>query len=995
MDKPQLPAFSLRLRLCTALATIALAGHALAQSVWTGSADNEFGNGANWTPDLPGAADTASVASGSPQVTANFVITELDVSGGNVTITNTGDLTATGGSVLSSGTISINSGGVLNSDLEMGGGNLSIDGVLNGHLALNSGDVTVNGDLGSATVGSATALTNNGQMDRVDVSGGGTFTNNTTGTAGAVTNAGTGSNAGTIASLTNTSGNFTNNSGGTISGTATVVGGTVTNNFVMTAADVAAGATLVNNTGATAGAVTSSGTVTNAGTIASLHNTAGNFTNNSGGQVTGTAAVTGGSVTNNASMNRVEVGPGGTFTNATFGTAGAVTNAGTSSNAGTIASLTNNAGNFVNNAGGTISGATVVAGGSVTNNFVITDADVAAAAIFVNNSGATAGAVRNAGNASNAGTMASLENTGGTFTNNGGGVVSGGTTVAGGTVVNNAALADVDTASGGTFTNNSGATAGAVTNAGTVSNDGTVASLVNTAGSFSNTGTIGGPATIAGGILINDGFIAGAVDVFDGGLLTGSGSTGALTMNSGGRLAPGPGIQVVAVNGDLVFRSGSTYQVDTDGMGGSDRVDVSGALIIDGGVLEIDPGNGPYGLNTDYTILSAASVAGVVDEVRTDLVFLSPVLSYGPSSVELGLYRNDVPFSDAATTPNERAAADAVEALGPASPIFSAILPLNAETARSAFSQLSGVEHASLQSALLRDSRLPREAMADRMRMAGGIDIVEAEGAAFWMQGYLASGHLSGDGNAIAMDSNTAGIVVGADTAVGDRWRLGGVLGYSKLDAGPQADAESYHMGMYAAGDFGPLDLTAGVIHSRNDISTTRSISFGSFADRVAADYAGATTQVFGDISWTMAMRPIEVAPFASLAYIHLDTDGFREEGGAAALSAGSSSQDVTVSTMGFRWSADMPFAELPVTAYGLLGWRHVFGHRAPVTRFAFAGGSPFVIGGISQPQDAAVAEAGVTVRLSKMARLNVSYAGEFGDGLTSHAAHARLTVDF
>ncbi|ATN35321.1 autotransporter outer membrane beta-barrel domain-containing protein [Rhizobium sp. ACO-34A] len=996
MRKRRLSAYSRHLGLFTAMVSVSIALPVLAQSVWTGASDNEFSNDANWNPSAPGAGDGATVATGSPQVTTNFVITDLDVSGGNVTVTNTGELTATGGTTLSSGTISINAGGVLNSDVEMNGGGLSIDGDLNGKLTLNSGNVTVNGTLGSAAVGATTALTNNGDVGDVDVSASGTFVNNTGATAGDVTNAGATSNAGTIASLTNTAGTFINNSGGTVTGDTTVTGGTVTNNFVITDADVAAGATLVNNFGATAENVTNAGTLSNSGTIASVENTAGIFTNNSDGTVTDQTTVAGGTVTNDGTLGDVDVATGSTFTNTTGSTAGDVTNAGTSSNAGDIASLTNTGGTFTNNFGGTITGDTTVTGGTVTNNFVISDADVAAGATLVNNTGATAGNVTNAGNTSNAGTIASVVNTGGTFTNNSGGTISGTTTVTGGTVVNNATFANVDIGVNGTFVNNSGAVADAVTNAGTGSNDGTIASLTNTNGLFANTGTISGAADVTGGTLTNDGTVLGAVGVYDGGTLSGSGTTADLTIYSGGTLSPGPGMQTISVDGNLTFATGSTYQVDIDASGNSDSVDVSGAVIISGGTLELIAGTGSYTPGIDYTIITAASgITGSFDNVTSDFAFLTPVLTYGGTGIDLSLDRNDVAFADVASTANGRSTAGAVEALGASNSLYLAVVSLNATTATDAFSQLSGEDHASLKSRTLQDGRIPREAILDRMSSVHASLPGANEGLSVWTTGYGTTSRLEGDGNAAGIDGRTAGLFAGADAALSDEWRVGGMLGYSRTSLDRLADYDTYHLGLYAGGTYGPLGLTAGAIYSVNEVSTARDVSLSNFDDRLTADYRSAMAQAFADISWTTRLDDITLQPFANIAYLNLDTDGFAEDGGAAALSAAGANDDITLSTLGLRLSAELVAGEMPFTISGMLGWRHAFGDLTPSTSFAFAGGSPFLIEGVTIPRNAMVAEAGITVALTKSARLNLTYSGEFGSSSASHAAKANLRVDF
>jgi len=988
--KPLLPAYSRRLGLFTALVSAVLPAHAFAQSVWTGASDNEFSSGANWSPSAPGTGDAATVDTGSPQVTTSATVGRLQVGGGNVTITNTGNLTATDGSEINSGSVSINAGGVLNSNVDLNGGSLSVDGALAGRLTLNNGNVTVNGSLGSGIVGAGTSLSNNGVAGDIDVSSGGTFVNNTGATADAVTNAGTASNAGTIGSLTNTAGNFTNNTGGRITGKTTVAGGTVTNNFVITDADVAAVAAFVNNNGATAGAVRNAGTVTNAGTIAAVRNEGGTFTNNFGGRITGATVITGGMFTNNATVNSVDIGTGGTFTNATGAVAGPITNSGNTSNAGTVSSLRNTGGTFTNNAGGRVSGNIVVTGGTVTNNFVITDADVAAVAAFVNNSGATAGVIRNAGTVTNAGTVASLENNSGTFTNNAGGNVTGTTEVNSGRVVNNAALADVDVGPDGRLVNNSSGTAGTVTNAGIVSNDGAVASLVNTGGIFSNTGMVG-TATVSGGALINDGTISGSVDVDDGGLLSGSGSIGGLLVNAGGVLSPGPGIATLAVNGDVAFRPGSTYQVDIEPSGPSDRVNATGTVDIGGGTLDIRGASGTYGLTNNYTILTAASITGAFDDVTSHFAFLSPTLSYGATAIDLDLDRNAVRFADVADTENGRATAAAVEALRMENSLFTAVLPLDAATASSAFSQLSGEVHASLKSALLWQSRFPRESTIEDIAARSGQD---ADEPVIWSSGFFSADSWSGDGNAAGFEGQAAGIAIGADTLVSDQWRIGGLIGYSRASL-PGVDTDSYHVGLYTSGSFGPVDFVGGAIYSHDETSTSRDIAFATFNDRLTADYASATSQLFADLSWTHQIGDMKLQPFANLAYVNLDTDGFKESGGAAALSAAGGSDAIATSTLGIRWSLDEVAGDMPFAVTGMLGWRHTAGDTAPYSSLAFAGGTPFFIEGIDMPSDTLVAKIGVTAAISKSARLVISYSGEFGKGMVSNTAQARLSADF
>jgi outer membrane autotransporter protein len=1098
-NSPRGSAVMRRLRLCSALVTLAalVPGIAAAQSAWTGASDNDFSNGANWStaPTAPGVGDDATIASGAPTVGSNAAVQTLGVSGGVLHVD--ADLGVSGGTTLSDpGRIDISTTGRLSSDVTMSGGSLGNSGTLDGDLTASGGTVvndglitgetlvngaalTNNGSLrdliiatgsavtnnGSGSVSGATTITdgtlsNNGNLGSVDVGTSGLFTNNSTGRAGAVINAGTTSNAGTISSLTNTAGSFSNNSGGKITGNTVISGGTVTNNFVVTDVDVAAAANFVNNSGATAGNVTNAGTTSNAGTIASLTNTGGTFSNNSGGTITGRTEISGGTVTNNFVVTDVDVAAAAEFINNSDATAGNVTNAGTASNAGTIASLTNTGGTFsntgtisgytrvsdgkvinnfvvtdvdvaataefVNNSGatagditnagtssnagtvasltntggtfandGTITGSTAIAGGTVTNNFVVTDVDVAAAASFVNNSDATAGNVTNAGISSNAGTIASLTNTGGTFTNNSGGTITGKTTVTGGTVTNNFVVTDVDVAAAASFVNNATGVAGNVTNAGTSSNDGVIASLTNTGGTFANTGTITGAATVTGGTLVNDGAVSGAIDIGKDGTLSGSGAVGGLTVASGGTLSPGPGIATTTVNGDVTFEKGSRFEVETNASGKSDRLAATGSVTIEGGTVQVLAGSGSYSLASQYTILTADSVTGTFDDVTTDLAFLTPTLSYATDAVTLGLYRNDVAFADVATTANGRATANAVESLGAKKTVYLGVLPLDAADARYAFSQLGGEIHASLKTALLSDSRFIRDAILDRVNGEIPVRPTEDGAAGVWMTGIAAKSRIGSDGNAAGIDTSAAGLLAGIDGELSDHWRLGGVFGYDHGSTGRDADWDSYQAAIYAAGEWGGFSLVGGAAYSKNEISTRRHIAFGTFTDDLEADYDSATRQVFADFSWHTRLGPVSVQPFVNLAYINLDTDGFREKGGAAALSGSSGNDDITLATLGMRWSADLLADDTPITLAGMLGWRRAIGDLTPSTRLSFSSGSPFVLEGVATPRDALVVEASVTAQVTKTTRLKLGYSGEFAHSLTTHAARASLIVDF
>lgn len=310
-----------------------------------------------------------------------------------------------------------------------------------------------------------------------------------------------------------------------------------------------------------------------------------------------------------------------------------------------------------------------------------------------------------------------------------------------------------------------------------------------------------------------------------------------------------------------------------------------------------------------------------------------------------------------------------------------------------------------MKSLLIENSSLLRDAILDRFSGTGDTMVKGAaagqgktaadDGPSFWMAGLGATTHISGDGNASGIDGGTGGLVIGADNETVGGWHLGGALGYSHTSAGSEADADSYHAALYASNSWGPLSFTGGALYSKNQIETDRNVSFGTFADRLKADYDSATRQAFADVSWGFKADKLELRPFADIAYVSLDTDGFAENGGAAALRALGGTDNMTFTTLGVRWSTEVQADEIPVMISGMAGWRHAVGDVTPATSFAYAGGSPFMIEGVAVPRDTAVIEASIAAPLSKTARLKLTYTGEFGSGTESHAARLSLVARF
>lgn len=139
----------------------------------------------------------------------------------------------------------------------------------------------------------------------------------------------------------------------------------------------------------------------------------------------------------------------------------------------------------------------------------------------------------------------------------------------------------------------------------------------------------------------------------------------------------------------------------------------------------------------------------------------------------------------------------------------------------------------------------------------------------------------------------------------------------------------------------------------------------------------------------------MRLEPFVNLAYVNVDTSGFMESGGDAALASDGGHGDATFTTLGIRGQSQITLNDIDFTLNASLAWRHGFGgNPQQALRFAEAD-TPFTIAGTSVAGDTALLEVGMSAEVSPNTQLSVTYAGQFGSGLNESSVKAQLGVRF
>ena len=524
--------------------------------------------------------------------------------------------------------------------------------------------------------------------------------------------------------------------------------------------------------------------------------------------------------------------------------------------------------------------------------------------------------------------------------------------------------------------------------------------------------------------------LGGSFTVGHGGTLGGHGTVGAgassvVTVASGGTIAPGNSIGTLTVNGNLVFHAGSTYQAEISPALTSDLINVSGTAVINGGTVYALKAGGIYTPGSRWTIINATGgVTGRFDALDQNMPFVDLTLAYDANSVFIDATRNGVSFCAVARTSNQCSIGNGLDSTGPGNPVSNAVAALpDATAARAALDQLSGEIHASARTALIADSRFIREAATDRIRAAfgavgasalpvtaygeGGPQAVSAttERATVWAQGFGAWGRVNGTGNAAGLATATGGILMGVDapmfgTSGFGIWRFGALAGYSRTTFNARGrlssgESDNYHLGLYGGTQWGNLGFCAGLAYTWHQMVTSRTVAFAGFGDSLRGRYRAGTFQAFGDVGYRIDTPVAAFEPFANLAHVSLDTGGFSERGGAAALHVRGEVTAITFTTLGLRASTSFDLGGIATTVRGSVGWRHAYGAIAPRSTQAFAGGDAFTIAGVPIARDVAAVSAGLDMAVARNAVLGLSYDGQFAPSAQQHGFKANFSLRF
>jgi outer membrane autotransporter protein len=278
---------------------------------------------------------------------------------------------------------------------------------------------------------------------------------------------------------------------------------------------------------------------------------------------------------------------------------------------------------------------------------------------------------------------------------------------------------------------------------------------------------------------------------------------------------------------------------------------------------------------------------------------------------------------------------------------------------------------------------------------------------AVWGQAFGGQANQNDRADASGYRADYNGMLIGADTALNDQWRAGGLFSYANTSisdsgnsSGSSGHVNSYGLTGYAgyAGEKWYLDLSASAVQQK--YSTFRNVDFTGFSGGASGSFDGMQYSASAQAGYPIKLdAATTLTPIAGVTYSRLNQDGYTETGSVAALQIGSASTSSIKSDLGAKLERTFKTSYGDMTPLAQLSWRHEYRDTRLQSVGSFAadttGTTSFTTQGVAPEKDTGVLVLGVTLARSQNLTLAAHYTLEAAGGYNAQTADVRLRYQF
>jgi uncharacterized protein with beta-barrel porin domain len=491
------------------------------------------------------------------------------------------------------------------------------------------------------------------------------------------------------------------------------------------------------------------------------------------------------------------------------------------------------------------------------------------------------------------------------------------------------------------------------------------------------------------------------------------------------------GIQTTRLTGNFVQTETGIFTVNVDPeTGQSDRMEIiGGSATLDGRLLVI-PAKPVVDDPNRYVILTTdgGAITGTFGDTET--LFHIPLFSsyeadYSVENEVAAVFREAPTYEQVADKKNHKALTrHGLSTLPGGNNVITYLHRIVEEVdVLAAYDMLTGELHPSISGLLMEDSSLRSDAVRQRLHnlsnhaaiettyglFTAGAEAPDALNPNNWwfeVQGSVLEQDANSDIGTADLDHEARGFLIGVDHS-NDGWAIGVAFGQTQGETDvddrlSDADTETWSFGMYGAGRVEiahdlPLHFSFGAFGNWHEIDASRTVAYDDFYEDLEASYDATSFQAFAEIGRDFELANNQVVnPFAAIAHISMETDGFTETAVGdgtddAALTADDSSQSLTTTTLGLRSGIMVDHLNL----HGMIGWRRNFGDVEPETELSFAESDKFTITGSPVAEDALITELSIGTQLDEGVMLSAIYRGQMAEDAQAHSVNVSLTGRF
>jgi uncharacterized protein with beta-barrel porin domain len=259
------------------------------------------------------------------------------------------------------------------------------------------------------------------------------------------------------------------------------------------------------------------------------------------------------------------------------------------------------------------------------------------------------------------------------------------------------------------------------------------------------------------------------------------------------------------------------------------------------------------------------------------------------------------------------------------------------------------------------------------------------------------------NGGYTGFDYFMRGATLGFDHNLSDEFMAGASLGYSRSDIDLDHDQGSGYIKSLYGSIYGSyfnknLYMDAILSYGRNWYNNHRLLTIGPVQSRASSDHDGDLLSAYLQGGYYFDIKKWLIGPFASLQYIYLDEESYREKGaGSVSLNIDGRKTDSLVSELGVRLARvfkDKCGSLIPEVS---AAWLHDFDIDDRVITSSFAGspGASFSIKGQDVERNGATLGAGITFIHKSGLSTSLKYIGEFREKYRSNGVMGEIRYTF